>query len=688
MTEVSASTRRRRIGFVASVFTLVLLSGFHNLWSASWSPYFRLNLLLHPALGVVAMLTIIATLFESVRKQVPQLGLRHLITFVVMCFVAMARGFTLKHGPESVSNLLTLVLTPVLVGSTVFFITRTVPLLPAIARARRGWAHLALVCLWLLALLLGVMLLATAAAGRVASWIVSFHAAVGYAATAVGIWVLVAPARGRLRESGVLAGVSAGGATLLLLALAVNGIGHLLRPDPEVTPVELHLSVIPPADRQPGDRDPSPLPMDASWIEIGDSCGASACHEGLLEEHRRSVHATAYHTPHMQKVLTLLADELGEPAQAMCAGCHVPGSLFEGGPPTSAYQTRANMSCVLCHSVVAAEIDDALRSRYTVAPPVRHLAPFRDAEARGTALARFERTLIQLNTRAHGRALGTAALSDDALCLACHHTQLRSVAGTEPTSERQRCIDCHMASRTAFGHDDAARSHLFVGSNTTIPTLRSDAATADETERWMRGEFLVATFEDLYAKDGEERILGDERLAGYEYGEMAASFAAPPRVGEVAELTIRTRNVGMGHAFPESSLDLEEAWLEVRVTDANGELVFSSGGVDAEQRILPGSHTLGGRLLDADGRPIEHYRVWAGVTELVDRQIPAGGSVEDRFEFRVPEGTRGHLNVDARWHYRKLGQAFWDWAYGSERPIPSPVVLRVFTAFPLVAGTR
>ena len=33
---------------------------------------------------------------------------------------------------------------------------------------------------------------------------------------------------------------------------------------------------------------------------------------------------------------------------AMCAGCHVPGSLFEGGPPTSAYQTRANMSCVLC----------------------------------------------------------------------------------------------------------------------------------------------------------------------------------------------------------------------------------------------------------------------------------------------------------------------------------------------------
>lgn len=693
---VTAAPGGRRITGYALLFTVVLASGFLNEGVAADSAFYTLNLALHPLLGGLATLTIIATLFRRIREQVPEFGPAHLASLVGMCFVALLRSFTMAHLPEQTSNILTAILSPMLVAATIYFFVRTVPLLTRLSGTRNGWAHLALLSLWMLALLLGVLMVSNALAGRVPAWMFPFHAALGYGAAAVGSWVLLRPAWRRLRASGLLLGVSAGLGLFFGARVMVDGLDPLARGGATVTPATVHLSVIPSAARVPGDRDALPFATDASWVEITESCLGSACHADLEDGFRHSLHNVSYRPEHIHQVLELLASELGPGETAMCAGCHIPGSLFTGGPPAAAYRERTNLPCAFCHSVSEANVDDHQRSRYTVAPRRAALAPFRAAELAGGRLPAWRRMTIQLNTQAHGKAFTPPVLAEDAFCLACHHVQLlpegpppavdaaaaaTGVPAAAPTP--LRCVACHLPPFKALETEQAKRDHFFPGSNATTPALLGLDGARRFTERWMQSQLLVRTFEDLYKKRDAVRRLGDERKEAFFYADLSASFAAPPRVNESAALTVTTRNLGMGHPFPASSLGLAEAWLEVRVTDAAGRTVFASGGLDERQRIVDGSHTLGGRLLDAAGAPIDRYRVWAAAHEVIDRQIPYPGSVQDHFTFPVPADAERHLNVDAVWRYRKLGQEFWEWAYPDRAEIPSSEVVRTFTQFPL-----
>ncbi|MFN7951553.1 MAG: hypothetical protein U0610_28790 [bacterium] len=700
-----ASNQRQRVTRYALLFTLVLASGFHHLFGRAGSPFFRLDLVVHPLLGLLATGTIIVTLFHRVREEVPAFGWIHLAGFVLMAFVALVRSFTMAHLPEQRSNMLTAVLSPLLVVCTAHFFLRTVPLMAAFSRARRGWAHLTLLSLWLLATLVGVLIASNAFTGRVPSWIRAFHAALGYAAAGAGAWVLLRPAWRRLRESGLGLGVTSGLVIFALAAAITNALGARVEQLPKLAPVTLHLSVVPNRLRAADDRDDLPFPVDASWLEISESCLGAGCHADLEDGFRHSSHNVSYRTPHMHAILDLLAAEEGVAEQAICAGCHIPGSLFRGGPPPAAYRTRTNLPCVFCHSITSTTIEDHDRSRLTLGLDATALAPFRAAETAGRPLTAADRTAIQLNTRAHGRVFARPLLAEDAFCLACHHNPLvpadarspvieaapapektSSLPGFTAPPERERelrCVDCHLPPSRVLDPGGTPRNHLFPGANTTVLRLLGFEEDAAFTERWMQSRFLARTLEDLYGRRDVVRRGGDERKAAFFYAEMRASFVAQPSAGSDAVLRIETRNLGMGHPFPASSLGLGEAWLEVRVTDASGREVFASGGLDESQRVLAGSHTLGGRLLDRDGTTIDRYRVWAAAHEIVDRQIPHRGSVTDEFAFAVPEGAQRHLNIAAVWHYRKLGQPFWDWAYPNQRPIPSSEVVRTFTQFPL-----
>lgn len=671
----------------ALLFSLVLFTGFYNLVSSSWSSFHRVNLVLHPALSAFATVTIIASLYRRVRAQVPSLGPAHLASFVLVSFVALVRAFTLKHLPELVSNYLTWILTPVLVVGTGFLFVKTVPLLPRLARVRQGWAHLSLVSLWLLSFLLGALIVVYAFGGRVPVWTRALHSALGYGAAGVGFWVLVRPSR-RLRLSReVLAGVAGGLLVVVAIAAVVDESSRLWRAPAVIEPVELHLSVIPWRSRAPADRDPVPFGIDASWLVITDSCSTAGCHDDLLDDFRRSIHNTSYRPSHIRKVLDLLATEEGAESKTICAGCHVPASLFRGAEEAVEPWTGDGMSCVVCHSISDVAIDDLHRSRFTLAPNADHLAPFRAAEARGKPLGRVDQALIQLNPDAHGRVFSNRLLSEDRFCLGCHHLNLQpSPEGSRSSTDSSRrlaCIDCHMGPAERVGGKGGARNHFFPGSNVATPTLLGATGDAARTQQWMSGGFLVRELEDPYKAGNPARALGEPRKRGYFYAEVRSAFATPIEPGSEAVLVIETHNLSMGHTFPSSSIDLQEAWLEVRVTDTAGREVFASGGVAPDQQLLPGTHTLGGQLLDEHGRSIEHYRVWAAARVVIDRQVDEGRQVADRFSFRIPDDVGDHLNVEALWRYRKLGHSFWAWAYSQADPIPSAMLVRHFTQYPV-----
>jgi hypothetical protein len=58
--------------------------------------------------------------------------------------------------------------------------------------------------------------------------------------------------------------------------------------------------------------------------------------------------------------------------------------------------------------------------------------------------------------------------------------------------------------------------------------------------------------------------------------------------------------------------------------------------------------------------------------KVIVRQIEAGEHVTDDYEFRIPEDAGNRIEIKATWKYRKLNQAFVNWAF-SEKGATMPV---------------
>jgi hypothetical protein len=293
-----------------------------------------------------------------------------------------------------------------------------------------------------------------------------------------------------------------------------------------------------------------------------------------------------------------------------------------------------------------------------------------------TAPGFLDALLIRLNPVSHGRQFSSPVLASDRFCESCHHQQIppeRQVGLVKP-----RCIDCHMRSLDELGASGAVRSHFMPGANLAVPFFAGRAEAATLVNRWIDGEFpfSIAGWENR----GWER-LGGRAQATWLWMLFEAKDEARP--GSQYMVDILTANVGMGHRFPAAPLDLVEAWLEVRVRDAGGQVLLEQGFADGSGHIPPDAHRLGGRVLGDDAQPIEHYRVWRPQRDVIDRVLDPGVPIRDRYTFQIPENASGPLTVTAEWKYRKLNREILDWAYGSETTVPPVVVGSLSGTIPL-----
>ena len=659
------------------LFSLMLFSGTYSLLADSWTPFFRLNLLLHPVLGVWITVSLVRALFGRLRAVAPGLTYPIALAFVAVIFLALLRSFTLKHLPIKESNQIAGAIFFVLIFVATYLLAKGIPLLRSIGNRRAAWLDISTISLWSLSAAVGLAILIYGG-GRDSKMLFDFHAFISYVAAIAGLIALIRPVWREFWRSRVWLAPPYAAVTLALLALAVNTASGWLDPVPSLPQTTLHLSTLPYEARAPQERDAAagPFSMSADWLEIVDGCGGSGCHSALIADHRHSVHNNAFKTPHVAKVLTLLHDEIGFDNERMCYGCHIPSAFYEPAATAADFSSRDNMGCTFCHSIAAVERFDSERSALQVEVNAHHLWPFVAAERAGRPVDDFELWLIRLNPGAHGRALTKKFYREDEFCMGCHQLQL------EPGSSPQSCNDCHMEQRQAFGFADEAKSrnHLFLGSNTTIPELLGMYELAATTEAWLQGKFLLRTLLDLYEheRDGP-RPLGADRLPNYLYMTMGSAFDVAPVGGQAATLRIRTDNVNLGHGFPSSSLDLQQTWLHVKITDKTGRIIYESGAETEDGGVDPDARTLGGYLLAETGEKITHYRVWLPHRAVIERQIPDRGYVEDVYTFDVPPDVHGWLNVEARWRYRKLNQEFWEWAYGLDLPIPTVTVVEHFT---------
>ena len=218
-------------------------------------------------------------------------------------------------------------------------------------------------------------------------------------------------------------------------------------------------------------------------------------------------------------------------------------------------------------------------------------------------------------------------------------------------------MSCHMPQRNRdvrkFGYPD----HRIPGLNTGLSLM------VDGDEKTMEA---VREYEDFT----RELATGENPWPdSVPFLELRIESPDTVAVGEEMVLTVKTTNSRVGHYFHAGPSSLNEVWLEVKVTDADGRVLLHSGALDESSRNLDtDAHRLGARILDDAGNQIRDCGIWRVSSVEGARRIHPMETIDDTYNVLVPTESRGPLRVQARWNHRRASQEFVDWVYGGKGP--------------------
>ncbi len=461
--------------------------------------------------------------------------------------------------------------------------------------------------------------------------------------------------------------------------------------------------------------------FDSRSLSGSQSCGTSGCHEQIVNEWQVSAHRYAAMDPAFQAVQTVMAEQNGPESTRYCGGCHDPISLFSGAKNifaddlTNLTGYQEGVSCIACHSIKETDIKG--NADYVITQPGRYLFELHDGE-----VARWvSNFLIRSYPRYHIETLQHKLFKSAEFCAACHKqfideeinqvgwVQLQNQFDNwrksrwnnpgDPT-ETIECRECHMP--LTDSHDPARgddldynrsdrdgkhRSHRFLGANQFMPLvleLPGAEEHAELTEQWLQGKIDIPEIADKWRTGPAvplELIVPDTVLAGE----------------EVQIETVITNNK-VGHDFPTGPLDIIQAWVEITVTDQDGNLVFESGARDEEHFIEPGSFIFKAEPVDQYGKLIDRHNLWEMVGVRYRRALFPGFSDRAEFAFLCPTTVVSavssaldasldqdvtftsprqitELRVSAKLLYRKVDQFLLNFLFGKESGLTAPVTV-------------
>lgn len=406
-------------------------------------------------------------------------------------------------------------------------------------------------------------------------------------------------------------------------------------------------------------------------LRLPSSAECKECHEREFQEWAGSLHAIADRDLPYEATVEANEDltRHGAEQARFCEGCHAPAELLTGrtnrfvsAPPAEALTEGVN--CIACHTATHAdplEGNGALTLAYDRAEIERE-------GPQGAALLADPRAHL-----AAYRGADTAALMPDAaLCGACHTEAYdRSMSRAETRQDVQStyvewkeswyaeqgitCQDCHMAPdpaaqvmalRQGQVVKPARYSHRFVGANhLMVDTGLGDALMV------LRGGLLPGIDSQTNRATIEQQALQTKALLQAAAG-LDLRAVTPAAQGLKVEIAVQ--NLGAGHNLPTGVSDQKYMWLEVRLTDESGAMLFRSGGA-AERLGVEDPEAVAWieHFLDEDGARITNHLTFATARVVWIRQpIPARGEDVIAYDIPLPEGARGPFHLTARLLYR------------------------------------
>ena len=423
--------------------------------------------------------------------------------------------------------------------------------------------------------------------------------------------------------------------------------------------------------------------------EIGDSFNCMNCHEQVGKQWIASMHQQAASDPAYVTNITLLVENKGIEAARYCEGCHAPiallsGELSPGGQHGGIPETPAHVegvSCMSCHGISSLVHLKGVAS-YEFTPAHNYLFANHDNEF----MQSLNNLLIRIDPAQHKQDMSRDVLKDPKVCAACH-TQFmdkdmnnwgwvkmqddygawadspfsQHQQGNFATQEYVRCQDCHMplvaSDDPSADKDGKIRAHHFPGANTFLPLLRGDHQHFEATKRFLQANRIRLQIDPPNRTDASQSLLFlDETLRDTE--ETPYFYY----LGEDAEIDVVVSNIGVGHNFPAGTTDINEVWIEFRVSDGHGNLVYISGEMDERGDVAQDSYFYRSIPVDRTGKHVWRHDLFNMVGESFKRVIKAGESDIARFSFHVPAWVKSPLTVSSRVRYRKLNNQYARWA--------------------------
>lgn len=458
--------------------------------------------------------------------------------------------------------------------------------------------------------------------------------------------------------------------------------------------------------------------FDAASLAGSRSCGTERCHAEILAEWEPSAHRYSALDAAFQKVQQVMGEQNGPESTRYCGGCHDPISLFSGTKNifvedlTALAGYQEGVSCLVCHAIK--ETDVKGNAAYVIVQPQRYAFEMKEGEG-----ARFlSDFLIRAYPKQHVESLSHRLFKSPEFCAACHKqfideeinqvgwVQLQNQFDNwrksrwnqegDPTATIE-CRECHMPLVSNSGdpaRGDAAdynrsagdgkhRSHRFLGANQFMPKLHElpgGEEHADLVEKWLRGEIEIPEIAEKWNRGPAVPI------------ELTLPATVAP--GEPIEIQVAVTNNKVGHDFPTGPLDIIQAWLELVVTDDEGNVVFDSGTRDEEHFIEPGSFIFKAEAVDQYGNLIDRHNLWEmvgvryrrtlfpGFSDVAEYSFncpatpPAGrpeSAQSQSYRLDAPASGSGKLYVEAKLQYRKIDQFLVNFLYGEDSGLTTPV---------------
>ncbi len=345
---------------------------------------------------------------------------------------------------------------------------------------------------------------------------------------------------------------------------------------------------------------------------------------------RASMMANAARDPYFQAAVR--REIMDHPAAAAeieseCSRCHMPmatvaamldggrGEVFAnlpigGGQGPYADLAADGVSCLLCHQIQPEGLggEESFTARF-------HIASETPSEGRSVfgPFAPDEGGAGIMHSATGFRPSEGTHISSSGLCASCHTVLTHSVRADGARGEifpeqapylewrassyadgaegARSCQDCHMPEVAA-----------------EVPVTRVLGRARPEVSRhvFRGGNFFMLRMLNRYRDElgvvalPQELELAAQRTAEHLRDATATVEVGPPLLnGDRLEALVTVRNHA-GHKFP-TAYPSRRAWLRVGVTDADGRLVFESGALAPDGRVVGDDH-------DADGSRHEpHY---------------------------------------------------------------------------------